>query len=106
MRLSQPQTRYSLPVIMAISVIILAPPLAAQDKGLLDEAVLRFSFDRDTWFHQDGKVFVKDLTKNKRHGEVLDGAACGPGRFGDALHLDGKTGCVLVPSETLELGEF
>ncbi|MBC7854349.1 MAG: LamG domain-containing protein [Pirellulaceae bacterium] len=94
------------PLIVAICSFILPPQLGAQDKALLDEAVLRFSFDRDTWFHVDGKVFVKDLTKNKRHGEVLDGAACGSGRFGDALHLDGKTGCVFVPSESLDLQAF
>ncbi len=49
------------------------------------------------WTFDGSGPTVTDLSGNGRHGQLANGARRAPGVRGQALELDGKAGCVIVP---------
>ena len=52
-------------------------------------AVVLLTFDRDSFFRRDGKLYVRDWSGKGNHAAVT-GARLGPGKVGSALVFDGN----------------
>ena len=59
------------------------------DPCMFRDAVLLMSFEKETFFERDGRIYVKDLSGAKNHG-LVQGAKVVEGRIGSALSFDGR----------------
>jgi len=69
---------------------------AAQAETLRKDAVLRFDFEKDSFFVKDGKTFVRDLSGRENHGRCQDVQPDTVGKSGGSLRNDGQ-GYVRLP---------